>query len=150
MANMQRVTRITGGGVVRVTEGIMQGSGPRGATGPTGPPGSSTRVVGMLADEVAIKAQGDQGNVSNGRDGWTWIAEDTGVGWSWNAVTSQWVNIGRIVGPPGYINSVMGQVTADGGTGQSIPGNTPESGCDPRPDAGSSVRGSRPRPPGGG
>lgn len=95
----QRFAVLKSGGLVRVTEAVMKGVGPQGPKGQAGPAGQATVIKGRLNDSASIQALGK-------RSGESWIADDTGHLWVYDDATIRWVDVGRVVGPPGYLQSV--------------------------------------------
>jgi hypothetical protein len=66
--------------------------GPPGPTGPQGPPGTGLQIMGSVPTSDDLPTSGmNPGDI--------WVADDTGIGWSWDG--TQWISIGQIVGPPG-------------------------------------------------
>lgn len=101
----QRYTDLESGGSIRVTEAIMRGSGPQGPKGDKGEPGYGTTIQGVKPTVDDIKRmRGDH-------EGEAWIAEENGHLYVWNQQLDldgedPWVDCGKIVGPPGQVQSI--------------------------------------------
>lgn len=109
----QRYAALVNGGLIKVTEAVMKGTGPEGPRGPEGPVGKATTIKNRLADAASIQALGK-------RSGEAYIAEDTGRLWVYDDTTVRWIDVGRIVGPPGYLQSVSAGMTTNVST--QVPG----------------------------
>ena len=114
-----RFSRLETGGVIRITEAIMKGSGPQGPVGPKGDMGPATHILGTLPNYDEINA------TPSPVLGDAWIARDTGKIWVYSDTvrdipTSQgvvrlvkgWNDGGRIVGNPGYLQSLAAKLTS--------------------------------------
>lgn len=71
---------VDNGDTVYVTESVIRGSGPQGASGPEGPPGVSGVIMGRYDTALDIPA-----NVPNPGHGDGYIADDTGDLYVWDA-----------------------------------------------------------------
>ncbi|WP_316200921.1 MULTISPECIES: hypothetical protein [unclassified Bradyrhizobium] len=68
-------------------------AGPPGPVGPKGDPGRGFSFHGEVATASDLPSYGD--------DGEAYVAADTGIGWVWYQVNSNWVSIGLFKGPKG-------------------------------------------------
>jgi len=104
-------------------------SGVTGPTGPKGDDGTSVTIKGSVATSSALPPTGNA-------EGDGYISTDTGNLWVWDG--SQWIDVGKIVGPtgptgPAGLTGATGPTGATGATGASGPtgpqGNTGSMGA---------------------
>jgi len=117
MLAQSRLARLNTGGVVRITEGILKGSGPQGPQGPQGEQGSPAVVRGV------VTSYNDLLTIPNVKGGDIWIVDEAGAdgieghGWCYNPPTDvapgEWVDCGRMRGDPGYLQSVSAQMSVE-------------------------------------
>jgi|SRR5215475_6924856 len=107
--------------------------GPPGPPGPQGTPGTGFRIVGNVADFASLPPSPVVPTPPNQGDVWT--ANDTAHGYAWDATTSNWIDLGQMLGSEG-IQGPPGPAGADGAPGatgatgaQGIPGPTGSTGA---------------------
>ena len=87
-------------------------AGPAGPAGPAGKDGVGVRILGELADQSQLPADGEPGDA--------YLIQ--GDLWVWDEKNSRWVNVGRLQGPAGPAGPA-GDKGADGPAGAPGPGN---------------------------
>lgn len=102
-----RLVALESGGTIQITSAIMQGSGPQGPTGPVGPPGESLYFKDPVAT-AAVLATISNPSINEAR-----IAIDTGNLHVWIDAETSWRDVGRFVGPPGFVQSHGAMLTND-------------------------------------
>lgn len=87
--------------------GLDGATGPTGPTGPTGAQGTSINLIGSVASTGNLPGSGNQNDA--------YIVEADGDLYVWDVATTQWDNVGQIVGPAGP----TGATGATGPTGST-------------------------------
>jgi hypothetical protein len=108
---MPRIVTAPNRGTVHVVAGVLSGIGPSGPEGPAGPPGPATTITApSFATYNALLAAYPS---DPSTEGLAHIVQEDGCLYRWNSDTSQWQNVGRVVGEPGQVQSVIAQFSSD-------------------------------------
>ena len=107
---MPRIVTAPNRGTVHVVAGVLAGIGPTGPEGPAGPPGPATTIVPPSFDTyndllAAYPSPPDTEGIAH-------IVEEDGCLYRWDDDSQQWQNVGRIVGEPGQVQSVIAQYSS--------------------------------------
>lgn len=113
---MPRIVTAPQRGTVHVVAGVLAGVGPSGPEGPAGPAGQPTTITdpsfATLADlQAAYPTPPDTEGVAH-------IVDEDGCLYRWDTDSQLWLNVGRVVGTPGQVQSVYAQFSS--GTAQPI------------------------------